>query len=100
MQKKVIKTEMSALSELKSFQDSYNAKQEKASNLITTANKALNEAMKDAEKGVQKAKIAQKLAKELGVNEGQFDGWLKQFEQESAKISAVMQTMGTIISRL
>jgi hypothetical protein len=100
MQKKVINVEFNALSELKSVQDSYNAKQVKASNLLNSANKAMNEARKDAVSGVQKAKVAQKLSKELGVNEGQFDGWLKQFENELSNIENVMQIIGNAITKI
>lgn len=100
MQKKVIKTEFNAISDLKKAQDAYNSKQVKASNLLTSANKAMNEARKDAQNGLNKAKSAQKIADELGVNQKQFDGYVKQFQNELKNIESVMQIIGRVIGKI
>ena len=73
------KVELSALSEIKGMEKDISAKANKAHSGLDSAISALNAALKETGNALNKTRKAQAIAKELGVDEGQFDGYEKQF---------------------
>jgi len=95
-----MKVELNALSDIKGYQSTIQSASDKASNQLNAAIDALSSAQKIAVKAVADARKAQAMAKELGVDEGQFNGWEKQFVSsrdafESA-ISAIQRIQNNI----
>jgi predicted nucleic acid-binding Zn-ribbon protein len=74
-----MEVEFSALSDIKGYQSTIQTARDKASNQLNSAIDAISAAKKVADKAVADARKAQAMAKELGVDEGQFNGWEKQF---------------------
>jgi hypothetical protein len=97
---KPMKVELNALSDIKGYQSTIQTARDKASNQLNAAIDAISAAKKVADKAVADARKAQAMAKELGVDEGQFNGWEKQFVSnrdtfESA-ISAIQRIQNNI----
>jgi multidrug efflux pump subunit AcrA (membrane-fusion protein) len=95
-----MKVEFNALSELKSLQSVVQSASDKASGQLDAAITALRAAQKAAESALAQARKAQAMAKELGVDEGQFNGWEKQFVQSrdsfDSAISAIARIQNSI----
>jgi len=76
---KAEKVDLSALSEIKDMEKAVIAKTNKAHSGLDSAISALNAALKETHNALNKTRKAQAVAKDLGVDEGQFNGWEKQF---------------------
>jgi|688.fasta_scaffold324931_2 hypothetical protein len=74
-----MKVEFNALADLKGYQSTIRSASEKVSGQLNAAITSLVAAQKVAETALAEARKAQAMAKELGVDEGQFNGWEKQF---------------------
>lgn len=77
-----VKVEFNALNDLKGFQTTIRSASQKVSNELNTVMTSLAAAQKVAETALVEARKAQAMAKSLGVDEGQFNGWEKQFVAE------------------
>jgi hypothetical protein len=95
-----MKVEFNALNDLKGFQSTIQSASDKASNQLNAAIDALRAAQKVAETAVAEARKAQAMAKSLGVDEGQFNGWEKQFvasrDSFDSAISAIARIQNNI----
>lgn len=93
-----VKVDLSALEELKALQNQFNTASQKAQSALNSANAAMNNARKIATDGVTRANLSIKAANDLGINQSQFDGWVKQFEQDKQSLESAMQLIGKIMS--
>ena len=95
-----MKVEFNALNDLKGFQSTIQSASDKASGQLDAAITALRAAQKAAETAVAEARKAQAMAKSLGVDEGQFNGWEKQFvasrDSFDSAISAIARIQNNI----
>lgn len=95
-----MKVEFNALNDLKGFQSTIQSASDKASGQLDSAIAALRAAQKAAETAVAEARKAQAMAKSLGVDEGQFNGWEKQFvasrDSFDSAISAIARIQNNI----
>ena len=91
-----MKVEFNALSELKSLQSVVQSASDKASGQLDSAITALRAAQKAAESALAQARKAQVMAKELGVDEGQFNGWEKQFVQSRDSFDSAISAIARI----
>jgi hypothetical protein len=95
-----MKVEFNALNDLKGFQSTIQSASDKASGQLDAAITALRAAQKVAETAVAEARKAQAMAKSLGVDEGQFNGWEKQFvasrDSFDSAISAIARIQNNI----
>ena len=95
-----MKVEFNALSDIKGYQSTIQSASDKASGQLDAAITALRAAQKVAETAVAEARKAQAMAKSLGVDEGQFNGWEKQFvasrDSFDSAISAIARIQNNI----
>ena len=95
-----MKVEFNALSDIKGYQSTIQTASGKASGQLNAAIDALSAAQKIAEKALAEARKAQAMAKSLGVDEGQFNGWEKQFvasrDSFESAISAIARIQNNI----
>jgi hypothetical protein len=95
-----MKVEFNALNDLKGFQSTIQSASDKANGQLDAAITALRAAQKVAETAVAEARKAQAMAKSLGVDEGQFNGWEKQFvasrDSFDSAISAIARIQNNI----
>jgi hypothetical protein len=95
-----MKVEFNALSDIKGYQSTIQSASDKASNQLNAAIDALRAAQKVAETAVAEARKAQAMANSLGVDEGQFNGWEKQFvasrDSFDSAISAIARIQNNI----
>jgi hypothetical protein len=98
--KEPMKVEFNALSDIKGYQSTIQTASDKASGQLDAAITALRAAQKVAETAVAEARKAQAMAKSLGVDEGQFNGWEKQFvasrDSFDSAISAIARIQNNI----
>jgi len=91
-----MKVEFNALSDIKGYQSTIQSASDKASNQLNAAIDALSAAQKIAEKALAEARKAQAMAKSLGVDEGQFNGWEKQFVQSRDSFDSAISAIARI----
>lgn len=91
-----MKVEFNALSDIKGYQSTIQAASGKASSQLNAAIDALSAAQKIAEKALAEARKAQAMAKSLGVDEGQFNGWEKQFMQSRDSFESAISAIARI----